>query len=818
MFRKTYIYRSILILFILVSLYFIYLLLDKFNNLNYYVIFPLITLIMSLTLLITNVSNHSNAIKQNELSNRLKLWNNITYKVKKAGETAFNKLPIGIVVINNSYQIIWSNSFAKEIFMSPLDDISMPILSKEIYEKISEITSEDNIEFDINIYGVIYHVEYLVSNNVLYLSNINEYKELQIKYDNNINAIGYINVDNLEEALADFDVQERAEYHGKIIGTIAKWAEQFGAYARAYSDSRYLMILSKENLEAMMKDNFTVLDTIKDIIRTSRIVKLTLSIGISCSDHSINDIAEDAEGQLELALSRGGDQAVVKLFDQLNFFGAKTDALPKDSKVEIRNRSQELQELISTSSKVFVVGHKNSDADSFASTLAIYRFARAHGVEAYMVVDEDSIDPTVTKVIDDIKLEFRNLYKVIISSKKAISLADKSCLLVVVDCQQNRQLAEPKLPNKFQKIAIIDHHRRSAEDGIMGKFHHASTSASSTVELIFDLLEFSNIKIDMSELEATFMLLGIVVDTNNFVYRTSANTFNVASILKQYGADMNAVKEYLKEDINDKIIRSRFIDTVDIINDHIAIAVGEDDTIHERSTLAKVSDELISIEGISLGITIGLIGDNEIGLSARSLGKINCQALMEKMKGGGHLNNAAAQVKDSTISEVKEDLKKKLDSFVAEDVKMKVILLKDIKGKGKKGDTLDLQPGYANYIVKAGQAMLATAENINTVEEEKELVKIKAEKLLTEMKELKVTIESSPIKIGVKVGKEQKMFGTVSTKQIADAIEEKFNKKVDKRKINLAAPINTLGTFNIEIQLHKEVNAVIKLFVVENDK
>ena len=310
----------------------------------------------------------------------------------------------------------------------------------------------------------------------------------------------------------------------------------------------------------------------------------------------------------------------------------------------------------------------------------------------------------------------------------------------------------------------------------------------------------------------------MVVDTNNFIYRTSAVTFEIAAAIKRYGADMNIVKKYLKEEHSEKIIRSEFLKNVELFYDNVAIAVATDDMpILDRVTLAKVSDELISISGVELGITIGYISENEIGMSARSLGAINCQIIMEKMGGGGHLNNAAAQRRNETIPETVSKLKEAINSYMAEEENMKVILIKDVKGKGKKNDILDLNSGYANFLLRGGLAIVASPENIKAVEKEQEEEKYRAEKLLQEMKETKKVIEAEPIKIVVKVGADSKIYGSVNTKQIADAVESKFNLKIDKRKIILPNALNTLGEHDVKIQLHKDVTATIKVFLVEKE-
>lgn len=821
--KKRSIHIIVLSIIVVVSLYFSLSLLIKLDINNIVEFIPIAIFIVSLAFLISTILNAKNAKETISLKNRLSMWNSITYKVKKAGETAFNKLPIGIVVIDKNSKIVWSNQNAKTIFMSPLENIYLKDLSSPLYTKLVSALEDideyaedlETITYNADIYGKIYYVEYLVKHNVMYLTDITNHENLQTLYHNRTEVLGYINIDNLEEALQEFDVQTKAEYEGKIIGAIAKWANENGIFVRALTATRYILITDQEHLENVIKTNFSILDDVKILFNTSRVVRITLSMGIACNDINVNDLSEEAQEQLELALSRGGDQVVVKKNDEILYFGAKTDPIVKESKVEIRVKSEELTNLMSNSSSIFVIGHKNIDADGFAATVAMYRWAKQLGKNAYIIYDHDSIDPTVEKIFKTIKEEYGSFMEAFITPNKIARYADKDSLLMVVDFQTIYQVVDPKIFNHFEKVGIIDHHRKGAGALENNKFYYSQASASSSVELIFELMSFMKEPVEFSELEATWMLLGIVVDTNNFVYRASSTTFDVASTLKKYGADMNVVKEYLKEDLNEKRSRQNAISSLEMYLEKVAIAHTDEDEIVDRTTLAKISDELISIDKVELAITVGRIGENQIGLSARSLGKINSQIIMEKMGGGGHLNNAAAQRKDETIEETIIILKDKLDSFLTEEENMKVILIKDLKGKGKKDDIIEVAAGYGNNLVRSEIAVIASPENMKALDDKKHLEAIREAEFLQEMKDLKEKIEKTEVKIKVKVGKEGKLFGSVSSKQIADAVSSQLKEKIDKRKFEMDTTITALGTYEIKVQLHKDVVAKIKLFVIE---
>lgn len=824
--NKVYILHIVLFLFIIGSVYLIYHFLDlnELQSIDPIVIIPCLTFIISLTWFVSLILNTKHALKSKTQEQRLSMWNSISYRVKKAGETAFNELPIGIIVVNDDFQVVWSNKKAKSIFMSPLEKLSLKNLSAGVYKNLIKLLEQNKkvqppqtmIQFQDDIYGETYKIEYLIEYRVFYLTNITEHVELVDNYERKITALGYINIDNLEEALSGFDVNERAEYQAKIMSSIGKWADDNGFFIRAYNDTRYMIVMNQEQLRNVMSTNFTILDDVKVLLRTTKLIRITLSIGISCCDIDMKSLNADAQAQLELALTRGGDQAVVKIDDKVHFFGAKTDPIIKTSKVDIRNKSQELQDLMRSSSIVFAIGHRGLDADGFAATLAIYRLATSLGKEAYIILDPKSVDETVKRIYEKIKLEHQSLLNAFVHPDKVEKYIDDNSLLMIVDCQSDGQLSDSYFIKKFSRIGIIDHHRQGKGAIKDPKFYYCQPSASSSVELIVELFEFCDQPIDFTEIEATWLLLGMVVDTNNFVYRTSAITFEVAAMLDRYGADMGDVKKYLREDHNEKITRYELIENLERISSIAAIAVQtKEGFVYDRATLAKVSDELISIDGIELGITVGYIGTNEVGVSARSLGMINCQMIMEKMGGGGHLNNAAAQFKKAKISDVVAELKQVIEEYFEKEAAMKIILIKDVKGRGKKSEIIEVQAGYGNYLINNGFGIVASPENIKALEREKEEEKKQQLKELEEKKELKKKIEEIEIVLPAKIGADGRMFGSITSKQIAEAITEKIGVEIDKRKILLTSNITVLGTYEIQIQLHKEVTATVKVHVVE---
>lgn len=802
---------------------------NLFFDITFYLLVAALIIILILIILNFPSKRNSNYIKK--LENRVNLWNTISYKVKGAGETAFNKLPIGVMVLDNNYRIVWANNYCQEILNSSLREKSLKELHNgDLYEefKKAEKNSDNKYTSEVSLYKQTFSLEILKEEHIIYLRNITEEKEINVLYNNRTLAFGYINIDNLEESIADLDVQSKSDCKAQILSTIISYAEKFNGYVQALSDSRYIFMSNKEYLDKMNEDKFSILDTIKTVLRTTKAFHITLSIGIGCSKTlNIVELTNLAQDMLELALNRGGDQAIVNIDGEIRSYGATTDPVRKESKVEIRFRYQELQDLILNSSKVFTTGHSYQDADAFASSLAMYNLALALGREAYIILDSTNLDKTVTRVYDDIKVQHRALFEHIITPDKAVELNDDKSLLLIVDCQAESQLFE-KFRNKlsyFKTIGIIDHHRKNESGTIANpKFYYSEPAASSCVELIFTLLEFYPEELPFSSSEATWMLLGMVVDTNNFTYRTSSTTFEIAAILNRYQANLGVVKEYLKEDMATKVMRNKLVSKVEIYNDSVGIVAQEpnDDGNYEvvdSETISKVSDDVLTIKRIKLSITLGYVeiaNKKRIKISARSLGDVNCQVIAEKLNGGGHLT-AAAAVLDEKVS--MEDavlrVKSAINQVVTKMDKASVILLEDVKPYGKEGDIKELSSLEANEMISKNQAILATPDNLKIYEEEKKERQTIFNVSVKRLETAKANLEAKPIKLFIKTSEEGNLLERVSTKLLVDELSRIAGYPIDSRSITLDNPIEKLGSYDIEVKLGKNIIAFVNLQIIE---
>ena len=806
---KLPIQKIIIVLFCLATFLFVYSFIDE----NFHVSISYISLsviVASLTYFYMIGKANRNIKRLRWLENRLKLWNLISYRVKKAGEYAFNHLPIGIIIYNEEKVIEWANAYAKEIFMSPLVDRKIEIINPELLDKIN---GEEN--FEMTIYGRHYRCNVISDHNILYFLDQTDLKDLQQKYGRSLLAVGFLNLDNLDTALTALDAQERAMQMSNLIGLLSDWSNKHDIYLRGLSEARYLLFMTFAQLRELMDDKFSVLDDIQNYCQKEDL-RITASLGIACKDDGITRLVELAEEQLELALNRGGNQGVVLIDNQIHYFGAKTTSLETRSPIFVRVKAEMLADMIKHSRDVLIMSHKDMDADAFGSCLAIHKIVAALKKESKIVFDESSVDETIRAIHNIIQKEHINILDYFVAPRKAVDNITNDTLLVIVDCQYQTLLTSEKLYKSANKIAIIDHHRRNNNAISNYDYLYSQSSASSTVELVAEMFQYISNEIEISEIEATWMLMGILVDTNNLMYRTSYRTFNVLAVLQKFGAEIPRAQRYLRENFGEYVKRMSILNNLEIVDGKYAIAACSADEIYSRAFLAKIADNIIAVNDIKASFCIGRIDENEIGISARSLNEVNVQVIMEQLNGGGHFNNAATQIKDVTVEQAKEMLIDKLSRL--EDggmTTMKIILTKDVKGKGKAGDIIDIPAGHANFLIRTDQAVLATVDNIKQLEKKKREEKEAMEKHLNEMRELKSVIESKPVHIHVRVGKEGKLFGSVSTKQIADEFKAQHDLILDKRKMLPDKIINSLGTYEIPIQLHKEVTALMTIHVVE---
>ncbi|PWU70066.1 DHH family phosphoesterase [Gracilibacillus dipsosauri] len=588
----------------------------------------------------------------------------LSYRVKKVGEEALLEMPIGIVLYDEEYQIDWANPFMNQ-FTEEETMVGEPLslLSDSIVSQLREGKESFWLKFDQFEYQVYNKKE----ERLLYFFDRTREIEIQALYEQEKTVLGIIFLDNYEEITQNMDDTAKSQINSQVTSLLNNWSNERGIYLKRTSQERFLAVFNQDILTQLEKEKFEILDEVRELI-TDKNVPLTLSIGIGLGSELLPDLGKLTQSSLDLALGRGGDQVVIKDDEsgKVRFYGGKTNPMEKRTRVRARVISHALKELVKGSDQVLIMGHKAPDMDSIGAAIGVLKIAQANDVEGFIVLDENDIDTGVQRLVDEIR-ESDELWSHFIDPDGALDIVTKDTLVVVVDTHKPSLMLEEKLVHKTEHVVLIDHHRRGEEFVEDPTLVYMEPYASSTAELVTELLEYQPSKLTLNMLESTALLAGIIVDTKSFTLRTGSRTFDAASYLRSRGADTVLVQKFLKEDLDIYVKRSRLIENTKVYRHNIAISVGNSRETYGPVVIAQAADTLLTMTGIEASFVISERKDGRIGISARSLGEVNVQVIMERMNGGGHLTNAATQLDDISVIDAYEWLKDIIDEYYDEE-------------------------------------------------------------------------------------------------------------------------------------------------------
>ncbi|MFZ7942369.1 MULTISPECIES: DHH family phosphoesterase [Bacillaceae] len=584
----------------------------------------------------------------------------LSYRVKKVGEEALMEMPIGIMLINEEYFIEWTNPFLSSYFdedtlvgksLYDIADTLIPLIKQEVETEI------------ITLHQRKFRVIHKREERLLYFFDVTEQKEIEKRYQDDRTVIATILLDNYDDLTQGMDDQMRGSINNLVTSILNKWATDNGIFLKRVSSERFIAVFSERILHILEKEKFAILDEIREMTSKQN-VSFTLSIGVGTGVTSLPELGVLAQSSLDLALGRGGDQVAIKLPNgKVKFFGGKTNPVEKRTRVRARVISHALRDLIIASDKVIIMGHKNPDMDAIGSSIGIYKVAQMNQKEAYIVVNMQEIDNAVKRLMGELRQQ-EQLFSRFIGPEQALEIATEKTLLVVVDTHKPSMVIEERLLNKIDHVVVIDHHRRGEDFIDNPLLVYMEPYASSTAELVTEFLEYQPKRGKIEMIEATALLAGIIVDTKSFTLRTGSRTFDAASYLRAHGADTVLVQKFLKEDVDTYIKRSKLIESVSFYHDGIAIAKGTEQELHDQVIIAQAADTLLTMDGVLASFVIAKRSEGVIGISARSLGNVNVQVIMESLKGGGHLTNAATQLSGLSIEETEIQLKLAIDEYL----------------------------------------------------------------------------------------------------------------------------------------------------------
>ena len=491
---------------------------------------------------------------------------------------------------------------------------------------------------------------------VLYLADLTELYQVRDEYVRSRPVVSIVLVDNYDELTRNMTEGAISAMNAKINDAILKWAEEYHGLLRRLEKNRFLLITEKRDLKNAVEKKFSILEDMHEITSPSG-VAASISIGLGVDATTFEEGYEFAALAIEMALSRGGDQAVVK--DRLNFhfFGGRTKETEHRSKVRSRVTANSMMELIAQSSEVFIMGHKNTDLDAVGAAVGIACLCRKKGKNAYIVIDREN--NLAKDLIDQIRQvpEYKGVF---VSAQEALLKCDNRSILVVVDTNRPDQVESKALLEAISKVCVVDHHRRAADyiTPVVVNLHE--TFSSSASELVTELLQYAVEQGDVLPIEAKALMAGIFLDTKSFNVRTGARTFEAAAYLQQLGADTVEAKKLLQNDFHDTMEKYQIIKAARLYGQEIAISALNNTT--SRTLAAAAADELLNISGISASFVLYPDGDRVI-ISARSIGKANVQMILEPLGGGGNTATAGAQVPDSTVKQVLDQLLQSINQY-----------------------------------------------------------------------------------------------------------------------------------------------------------
>lgn len=587
----------------------------------------------------------------------------LTFKIKDSAEKGLNKYPIGIIIVDNKKNIEWVNNYIyKHLDMEY-------VIGENVTDVVPEIkslfTEEDTVDNQFHIEEKYYKVNYQKDTGYIYFFDITETKLVMQRFKDTRPCVMAINIDNQEDVYDSLKDEEATRLDSKITSLLTGFAKQNGIYLKRMDEDRFIGLLNVKDLQEIEKDKFSIQDDIRKL-KEEFGAQVTISVGVGSGTDFLPELGELAKTALDLCLGRGGDQVAIKEVDgTIRLYGGKTNPQEKRTRIKARVISNALADIVKESDKVMVMGHTKPDFDALGGCVGIYEFARLNNRECYIVLNDSDKDETITKIMNEVEKD-DHFDGVFIDSDTAWSYMTPQTSLVIVDTSDSERVLDVALLNKATKKIVIDHHRRGENIIANPLLTYIEPYASSASELISELLEYEARGKSINNTSSTIILGGIVVDSQNFATRTGSRTFDAAAYLRSNGADPIRVKTILKEPLENFINRTEIISLAKKIKENILVSLAPSDKYYTNVMLAQCADALITIKDVEASFVIGKLDSEKIGISARSLGNINVQMIMERLGGGGHLANAATQIEEQNIEKVREDLTLAINDIVDE--------------------------------------------------------------------------------------------------------------------------------------------------------
>lgn len=601
-------------------------------------------------------------IKKNDLEQEkilMKYLDDLSSGVEAGTVYAVKNLPIGIAMMDEKRRLVWANDvFRAWVEKSGEEEMEMDRLLPGAH--VSRLWGKSGW-FDCQVrdtYFRIFHKfieageEGTSSFMVFYLLDRTDMEEAIQASSEAMPVFCLIRIDNISEVVADMTDVEKSNLLSEVDECILGEFSQLDGFIKQYATADFVACISKASLSTLMANHFEILDKVREIKTVNRI-PVTLSIGIVQSEDTFARQAEEAQVSLDLALGRGGDQAVVRIGEDVKVFGGRTPAMGSMTRVRVRVVAQALKEIIGDSDQVLIMGHAHEDYDALGAAVGVAYLAKASGKSAHVVVSEfEETSKKMRRAIENSK----ELSDLLIDAGDAKDLLTDKTLVFVVDTHVPEMVAAPEVLKKSQRRVLIDHHRRSSSIIPQTLLTYMEPSASSASELVAELIQYYGADEELPRITASCLYAGIVVDTKNFAVQTGIRTFDAASFLRRSGADTNLVRELFTVDIETMRIKATIMAHMKLVDGCIAIAQCPSGVAQAQIIAGQVADFLVTVEGIRASILFYPTDNKKIGVSARSDGTVNVQVVMEAVGGGGHMTVSGAQLKEQELPEAEKKI------------------------------------------------------------------------------------------------------------------------------------------------------------------
>ncbi|MBO4339013.1 MAG: DHH family phosphoesterase [Clostridia bacterium] len=579
-----------------------------------------------------------------------------------SGRDLLDSFPLPVLVSDENGVIVWYNSrFSDEVMGKDIviEDTTIDQFTSGIGIETIKKNTRLNVEYNGKKYTLFQNPVERRDGDlyVLYFDEDTELKNIKIEYDLAHPAVMLISVDSIDDLYNSYSDSELAEITSGVEKLIEAWFKQFSGFLRRIGNGRFIAVIEERNMKKIIEGRFDILEQVRNYSYNDRIVGVTLSIGVGRTGN-IEECENDARQAIDMALGRGGDQAVIRTDTGFDFFGGVSNGLEKRTKVRTRVVSKAIVELVNNYKKVYIMGHRFSDLDAIGAAIGLHKILTSLGVDTKIVVNKKT-----SLASSLIEMASRKGYEdAFIEPSKAENDIDERSVLFVVDTHRPDYVESPELYKKAKNVVVIDHHRKTVDYIQNAVIFYHEPHASSACEMVAELAQYISKKPVIGQFEANAMLSGITLDTKNFVLRTGVRTFEAAAYLRGRGADTVEVKQFFSSSIETNKQKNEIVSRATTYKSS-AISYVEDNSIKElRIVASQAADEMLYISDINASYVL-FRQDGRINISARSMGKVNVQLVMEKLGGGGHQTMAACQLECDDYEQAVALLKEAIDYY-----------------------------------------------------------------------------------------------------------------------------------------------------------